>query len=196
MKRQSLWAFIHGDKLMKVLGKDFYARNTPKVAKDLLGCFLVRKFQGGKIEKGEIVEVEAYLGPKDLASHSSRGKTERTKVMFGPPGRAYIYLIYGIHYMFNIVTGRGEAVLIRALEPQNGNEEIASGPGKLTRYLKIDKHFNNWDLTKRKKLWLEEGERSDFEIKEAKRIGVSYAEEWADKKLRFFIKGNSSVSKS
>jgi DNA-3-methyladenine glycosylase len=191
--------------------RNFYNRNTIKVARDLLGKFLVRKI-GKKIISGKIVETESYVGPSDLASHASRGKTARTAPMFGPPGHAYIYLVYGLNYCFNIVTEKENypaAVLIRAIEPTEGidwmrrhrhapkdERSISNGPGKLCQALKIDKTLNNFDLTDRA-LWLEDRglKIKPSEIVSAKRIGVDYAGKYKNKPWRFYLRGNPFVSK-
>lgn len=169
--------------------RTFFNRPTLKVAKELLGKFLVRKI-GGKIIKAMITETEAYCGPKDLACHASKGRTKRTEVMFGPAGHAYVYLIYGMYYCLNIVTedeGYPAAVLIRAVDAAGVN-----GPGKLCRFFKIDKTFNGEDLIKSKRLWIEEGIKIKPEqIKRSKRIGVDYAGEYKDKPWRFFLKGQA-----
>ncbi|MFA5413163.1 MAG: DNA-3-methyladenine glycosylase [Patescibacteria group bacterium] len=196
---------------MRKIKKSFYNRKTLKVAQDLLGKFLVRKI-GGKIIAGKIVETEGYVGPSDLASHASRGKTARTAPMFGPPGHAYVYLVYGLNYCFNIVTEKENypaAVLIRALEPAEGidlmrkhrhapkdERSISNGPGKLCQALKIDKSLNNFDLTERT-LWIEERglKIKPSEIIAAKRIGVDYAGKYKNKPWRFYLKGNPFVSK-
>ncbi|MFA6096217.1 MAG: DNA-3-methyladenine glycosylase [Candidatus Paceibacterota bacterium] len=188
---------------MGALPTSFYDRPTEIVAKELLGSFLCREI-GGKVVKGKIVETEAYLGVKDLACHTSKGKTPRNEVMFGPPGRAYVYFIYGMYHCFNIVSekeGNPCAVLIRALEPtvfcsDNTKYKQLNGPAKLCREFKIDKELNGWDLTSGKKLWIEDGEKiGPDRIKKSKRIGVDYAGAWKDKLLRFYIKNNEYVSK-
>src|SRR5512142_3079656 len=133
---------------MRKLERSFYDRDTILVARELLGKLLVHVSQGGE-RVGRIVEVEAYLGPHDLAAHSARGLTERTKVMFGPPGHAYVYLIYGMYYCMNVVTqpeGVASAVLLRALEPAKNVEDRTQGPGLLCRALQIDKRLNGHDL--------------------------------------------------
>lgn len=191
------------------LDKSFYERNAEEVAKDLLGKYLVSKKNEGRTV-GRIVETEAYLGEEDPASHSHEGsKTERTEVMYGPPGHAYIYLIYGMYNCFNIVTGvegKPEGVFIRALEPvegiklmkkrrdRNDKSELTSGPGKLCMAMGIDKKMKGMDLTGDKLYVLEEEQPKDFEIKEAKRINIDYAGEAKEWKLRFFIDGNEHVS--
>ena len=140
----------------KKLKRIFYGQPTLDVAKNLLGKYLIHE-SGNKIYAGKIVETEAYVGPKDLASHASRGRTPRTELMFGEAGHGYIYLIYGMYYCFNVVTEKENypaAVLIRALEPAEGfkekKEKLLNGPGKLCREMKIDKNLNGADLTKGK----------------------------------------------
>src|SRR3989344_951033 len=146
----------------KRLARTFFNRPTPQVARELLGKFLVRRI-GRKTIAARITETEAYCGPNDLASHASRGRTKRTEVMFGPPGHAYVYLIYGMYHCFNITTERDgypAAVLIRSVVLTSTTfshsqecENVVDGPGKLCRYLQIDKSLNNKDLTTSKKLW-------------------------------------------
>ncbi len=181
-------------KLQKyMLSRDFYNRSCIIVAKELLGCYLVHKEQFGKI-----VEVEAYLGQHDLACHAAKGLTKRTKVMFGPPGYAYVYLIYGIHHCFNVVTeaeGQGAAVLIRAIEPIINIEARTQGPGLLCKAMHIDKQLNGHDLLHKNLHILPNFNEPPFEIIERARIGVGYAKEWATKPLRFYIKDNPYVSK-
>ncbi|MFA4941048.1 MAG: DNA-3-methyladenine glycosylase [Patescibacteria group bacterium] len=178
-----------------ILSKDFYDRKTLQIAQDLLGCFLVRK-TNGKIKKLKIVETEAYNGPEDLASHASRGRTERNKVMFGKPGVIYVYFTYGMHHMLNIVTEKKEypaAVLIRAVEFDGAN-----GPARLTKILKIDKCFNGLPVyTKKYGLWVEnrKEELKSSQVKKTTRIGVEYAGKYKDKNWRFYIKGNRFISK-
>src|SRR6266478_5806655 len=133
---------------MQKLPRTFYDRDTMTVAKDLLGKYLIHHSQG--IEYiGKIVEVEAYLGPHDLAAHSAKGLTKRTKVMFGPPGHAYVYLIYGMYHCMNVVTeqeGHGSAVLLRAIEPIKNAEGRTQGPGLLCQAMHIEKRLNAHDL--------------------------------------------------
>lgn len=128
--------------------RDFYAQDTITVAQALLGSYLIVEHPN-VTQIGRIVETEAYLGRLDLAAHSSKGITPRTKVMFGPPGHAYVYLIYGMYHCFNIVTepiGSGTAVLIRALEPVDNLRLNASGPGRLCKALALDRRYNQQDL--------------------------------------------------
>jgi DNA-3-methyladenine glycosylase len=180
---------------MQKLPRAFYDRDTILVARELLGKFLVHISDG--IERvGRIVETEAYLGPHDLAAHSSRGLTPRTKIMFGPPGHAYVYFIYGIYFCMNVVTereGHASAVLLRALEPVK-NIERANGPGLLCRAMKIDKRLNGHDLLS-DDFFIAESEAEKFSIVKRPRIGVNYAKHWAKRHLRFYIKGNPCVSK-
>src|SRR5699024_4783422 len=133
---------------MEKLTRDFYNRPTREVARDLLGKLLVKR-EGAITRIGKITEVEAYLGPHDLAAHTSRGITPRTRVMFGPPGYAYVYLIYGIHHGMNVVTeadGHGSAVLLRALQPLQSLDENTRGPGRLCKAMGIDLSCYGHDL--------------------------------------------------
>src|SRR5438105_13627823 len=134
--------------VMRKLPRSFYDRDTVLVARELLGKYLVHRSRGAE-RIGRIVEVEAYLGPHDLAAHSSRGLTERTKVMFGPPGHAYVYLIYGMHCCMNVVTereGHASAVLLRALEPVQDIELRTQGPGLLCKAMHLTKQQHGQDL--------------------------------------------------
>lgn len=179
---------------MNRLKKNFYNRNTLEVAKDLLGYKLCRKING-KILSGVIVETEAYT-QDDPACHAFRGKTPRAITLFKKPGIAYVYFIYGMYHCFNVITEPEEtagAVLIRALEPI---EPIfnTNGPGKLCRELFITKELNEIDLTqKNSELWIEKGiEIPENKIHITTRIGIKQA---ADYPWRFYIKGNTFVSK-
>lgn len=201
--------------MIRRLTRKFFTQPTLVVAKDLLGKFLVRRL-GKKIISGKIVETEAYIGPKDRASHAFGGKlTARNKAEYLIGGHIYIYLVYGMYWQMNITTAQAnqpECVLIRALEPtiQNKKSKIkdkkyelkikkpASGPGKLCQWLKLDKSFYGEDLVKSKRIWLENRgvkiKKSD--IIASKRIGIDYAGKyWANKKWRFYIKDNLFVSK-
>lgn len=197
---------------IKRLDRSFYTQPTLKVAKDLLGKYLVRKFNKKKLV-GKIVETEAYIGPEDKASHCYGGKiTERSKTEYLVGGHIYIYLCYGMYWQLNITTekeGKPECVLIRALEPTELPEPIestnqiakiknlANGPGKLCRWLKLDKSFNAEDLTVSNKIWIEDRgiKISPKDIVSAKRIGIDYADEWKEKLWRFYIKDSQFVSK-
>jgi DNA-3-methyladenine glycosylase len=182
---------------MKKLTRDFYTRDTTTVAQELLGKYLVHNSHGVK-RIGKIVEVEAYLGPQDLAAHSSKGLTPRTKVLFGEAGHAYIYLIYGIYYCMNVVTGEegcGCAVLLRALEPIKNIESKTQGPGLLCKAMHIDKDLNAQDLLSNNFYIAENLNQEIFNIIKKPRIGVAYAKHWAKRLLRFYIKDNAFVSK-
>ncbi|NYT86505.1 DNA-3-methyladenine glycosylase [Pollutimonas harenae] len=182
---------------MQALPRAFYDRDTSLVAHELLGKLLVHRFNGSELI-GKIVEVEAYLGPHDLAAHTSKGITPRTQVMFGPPGHVYVYLIYGMHHCMNVVTeadGTGAAVLLRALEPVSGLTVNASGPGRLCKAMGIDKSHYGHDLCSSSLFITEDPAAMPIDIAERPRVGVDYAGEWADKPLRFYIRGNSYISK-
>jgi DNA-3-methyladenine glycosylase len=177
--------------------RDFYARRTLTVARELIGMHLVRA-EGGTIRSGRIVETEAYQGPRDLAAHSSRGRTARTEIMFGPPGHAYVYFIYGFWYCLNIVTaaqGVPHAVLLRALEPVAGIADKTWGPGLLCRAMHIDKRLNGADLCG-DALWLESPPASSRppRIARSARIGVEYAGDWAARPWRYYDKDSPYVS--
>ncbi|MBA5851442.1 DNA-3-methyladenine glycosylase [Clostridium sp. cel8] len=202
---------------MKKLTRDFYNRDTLKVAKELLGKILVHNING-KILSGKIVEVEAYKGITDKAAHSYGGRrTKRTEVMYGICGISYVFMIYGMYNCFNITTedkNIPNAILVRALEPidnldimsfnrfnKSYNElskkqkiNLTNGPGKLCKALEIDRRLNNCDLCKNE-LYILDPEKYDFTIESAKRIGIDYAEEAADYPWRFYIKDNIYVSK-
>lgn len=173
--------------MKKVLKRKFFDRPTLFVAKELLGKFLVRKV-GRKEITGIITEVEAYVGPMDKASHASRGETSRCRIMFGQAGNWYVYFIYGMHWMLNIVTerrGYPAAVLIRGTSD-------ACGPGRLTKFLHVDKNFNGKPAKKNSGLWIENrgAKIPKLAIGSGKRIGVEYAPEiWKNKPWRFYIAG-------
>ena len=182
---------------MQKLPRSFYDRDTILVARELLGKLLVHH-SGGVERIGKIVEVEAYLGPHDLAAHSAKGLTERTKTMFGPPGHAYVYLIYGVHHCMNVVTereGHASAVLLRAVEPVENLTGRTQGPGLLCRALKIDRRLNAHDLLGDDFFIAQPEVAEKFSIVKRPRIGVDYAKHWAKRRLRFYIKGNAFVSR-
>jgi DNA-3-methyladenine glycosylase len=182
---------------MRKLPRSFYDRTTIVVARELLGNFLVHLSDG--VERiGRIVEVEAYLGPHDLAAHSAKGLTARTKVMFGPPGHAYVYLIYGMYYCMNVVTereGHASAVLLRAVEPVQNVEGRTQGPGLLCRAMNIDKRLNAHDLLSDDFYIAAQDNAEPSAIVKGPRIGVDYAKHWARRHLRFYFKGNRFVSR-
>ncbi len=175
---------------MKPLRRIFYNRPTLDVVRELLGCFLVRKI-GRKIIRARITEVEAYVGEDDLACHASKGRTKRTEVMYGEAGHAYVYMIYGMYHCLNIVTekkGFPAAVLIRAVEVEGVSYKETDGPGKLCRFLEIDRGLNGWDITTGEKLWVEQGKPSDHEtIVAMKRIGIDYAKYCREYLWRFIL---------
>ena len=174
---------------MEILKRNFFERDTLRVARELLGKKLVRRFHGHRMS-GMVVETEAYLGADDSASHAFRGKTPRNQIMFGPAGIAYVYFTYGMHHLLNVVTetqGIPRAVLVRAILPLQGRShmealrakhgrELTNGPAKLCQAMAIDLSLNAWDLTQGKKLWLEN--HSTFPEKHiciGPRIGIDYA---------------------
>lgn len=167
----------------------YFNRPTVQVARSLVGKYLVRCIDGREIA-GKIVEVEAYVGPLDRACHASKGRTQRTEVLFGPPGVAYVYLIYGMYHCLNVVTEREEfpsAVLIRAIEIDG---ELIDGPGRLCRALQIDRGLNRVDLTTGEFLWFEDRGvlvgKGDVGVHP--RIGVDYSGKWAEKLWRFRLR--------
>lgn len=175
----------------------FFEQPTLSVARELIGMHLVHAQRGG-LRVGRIVETEAYLGPRDLAAHSSRGQTARTAVMFGPPAHAYVYFIYGVWHCVNVVTQRAgvpHAVLLRALEPVAGISERTAGPGLLCRAMGIDRRLNGADLLG-SVLWLERApaRAARPRIARATRIGVDYAGPWAQRRWRFFDTRSPYVS--
>jgi DNA-3-methyladenine glycosylase len=181
----------------KKLSRAFYERPAVELAPDLLGKILVHRRRGRSL-RARIVETEAYVGAHDLACHASKGRTRRTEVMFGSAGHAYVYLIYGMYPMFNIVASvldDAQAVLIRAAEPLDDWDADLSGPGKLTRPFGITCAQNGVDLTGRELFLLDDsGSRPTIAI--TKRIGVDYAGEWTHALLRFIDKNSKAVSKA
>ncbi len=223
------------------LPREFYARDTVTVARELLGKYLVRRGTGAPdsggpaggpaadgpaaggpapammlrpagVRIGRIVEVEAYLGPRDLAAHTARGRTPRNQAMWGPAGHLYVYMIYGMYYCVNVVTeggGAGTAVLLRALEPVHGIEGRTHGPGLLCKALEIDRRHDGGDLLG-DTIWIAEAEDDPGRgasrpgeparaprgvIVRRPRIGVDYAGPWARRLLRFYLRGNRHVSR-
>jgi DNA-3-methyladenine glycosylase len=188
--------------------RDFYARPVLVVARNCIGKLLVHRTPDGETA-GRIVETEAYRGPRDLAAHSSRGLTKRTAAMFGPPGHAYVYRLYGTCWAMNVVVAREgdpHAVLIRAIEPVRGidlmaarrrklasSRDLTNGPGKLTEALAITGLDYARDLCG-DDLFLEEGEKKPLPISRSARINVEYSGAWADLLWRFYERNNPYVS--
>jgi DNA-3-methyladenine glycosylase len=186
-----------------ILPPSFYERDAERVARDVLGKIVVHGRTAGRI-----VEVEAYLGVKDLAAHASRGLTPRTRVLFGPPGHAYVYLIYGVYECFNLVAepeGKAGAVLVRALEPVSGLErmrrrrpaarrveDLCSGPGKLTLAMGITRALNGAPVTRGELTVRAPAVAEPVEIAVSPRIGITQCADWP---LRFYAEGNRFVSK-
>jgi DNA-3-methyladenine glycosylase len=185
---------------MKILKQSFYVRDTLAVARELLGKKLVRKLND-RVLSGLICETEAYLGSTDSASHAFKGKTPRNAVMFGPAGVAYVYFVYGKHYMLNIVTGEEQdpqAILIRALIPLEGvkhmqrnrggkGKDLTGGPAKLCQALTVNSVLNGCDVTAGKQLWVEARPLiPERYIKEGPRIGIDYAKAADRRALRRF----------
>jgi len=191
------------------LGRSFYRRSALVVARDLIGRVLVQESNGMRLS-GRILETEAYHGPSDRACHASRGRTPRTEPMFWLGGYAYIYLVYGMHLCFNVVTGEEgfpSAVLVRALQPLEGQANMAKnsprcrprdlcrGPGRLSRALGLSREHDRTDLCRRG-LHLEAGTPLDARlIARGKRIGVDYAGEWADKPWRLAWRDHPGLSR-
>ncbi|MEM9976282.1 MAG: DNA-3-methyladenine glycosylase [Cyanobacteria bacterium P01_D01_bin.2] len=195
-----------------IISADWCDRNPLQVAPDLIGCTLVRQFQGETI-RGIIIETEAYC-PNDPACHAYRGKTASNAAMFGPPGHSYVYFIYGMYHCFNVVTqpvDTGSAVLIRAIElsqlPKGldtkyakQGQRVAAGPGKLCRTLDIDRNHNGLPLSPTHQLWLEHRttqfqsqlNQGQHALIQTTRIGISKA---AEKPWRWYLKDHPSVSK-
>lgn len=166
------------------LGKDFFTRDAKEVAPALLGSTLVRVFPDGRTIRRLITEVEIYRGEEDEACHASRGMTKRNRVMYSEGGLVYVYLIYGMYWMLNFVTGQEghpQAVLIRGIDGFDG-------PGKLTRALEVDGSFYDEDLTLSERIWVEESKKK-FKFIKGKRIGIDYAsEKWRSKPWRYVLK--------
>jgi len=167
------------------LERSFFARDVLKVAPELPGKILVRRFDDGSLVRKTILEVEAYRGVEDLACHASKGRTKRTEIMYYAGGKVYMYLIYGMYWMMNFVTGEKDipqAVLLRGIDGFDG-------PGKLTRELRIDKSFYGEDLVTSNRIWVEDSQM-EYDIIRTKRIGIDYAgDHWKNMDWRFVITG-------
>jgi DNA-3-methyladenine glycosylase len=167
----------------RIINRNFFLHDVVDVASSLLGCYIVRLLPDGQIIRLKITETEAYRGTDDKACHASKGKTNRTNIMFGEGGHVYMYLIYGMYWMLNIVTAEKEnpqAVLIRGLEGING-------PGRVSKYLLLDKSFYGEDLCSSERIWIEE-RMEDIHYQSTPRIGIDYAGEyWANVPWRFVM---------
>jgi DNA-3-methyladenine glycosylase len=173
------------------LAEKFFRQPAVDVARQILGTVMVRRV-GDTLRRARVVEAEAYLGPADLASHASKGRTKRTDVMFGPPGRAYVYFIYGMHQMFNIVVGeegRAEAVLLRAAQPLDAWDADLLGPGRLARAFAITAADNRVDLGAGDITFLADDAYRARVVK-ARRVGIDYAGRWKHRLLRFIDVNN------
>lgn len=182
------------------LPRRFYDRPALAVARDLLGKVLVMDVPGDR-RSARIVEVEAYVGEYDLACHAAKGRTARTEVLFGPPGHAYVYLIYGMHHCFNVVTsreGRAAAVLVRGVEPLEGfpPKVRTDGPGRLCDALGITLRNNRADLLGDQLFLLDAPRVPATRVARGPRIGVDYAGEWAGKPYRLWIRDHPHVSRA
>ncbi|MEE8125334.1 MAG: DNA-3-methyladenine glycosylase [Nitrospirales bacterium] len=191
-------------KSLTPLPRAFFNRPTLKVAKELLGKFLIRETSTGQLHT-RIVDVEAYVGPKDKACHASKGRTKRTEILFGAPGFTYVYLIYGMYHCLNLVTEQVDfpaAILIRGLEVQEPTHSAPyprriDGPGRVCKFLEIDRSHNALDATLGTTLWIEDRGQtiSRKQIQALSRIGVDYAGEWAQKRWRFCLPSPPSTQK-
>ena len=199
MKRKivlSSLSLAHMKTKRKILPRSYFNRPTVTVARSLVGKYLVRR-NGAGIIAGRIIEVEAYVGSQDKACHASKGRTKRTEVLFGPPGIAYVYLIYGMYHCLNVVTEQEEfpsAALIRAIEIDG---ELIDGPGRLCRALQVDCRLNRVDLTTGESLWFEDRGAlvARGEVGAHPRVGVDYAGEWAKRPWRFRMRRVTSPNR-
>lgn len=176
----------HWSRTLSKLGLDFFQQSAITLAPALIGTILVRR-HGKKVYRARIVETEAYVGPHDLACHAAKGRTHRTETMFGPGGRTYVYLIYGMHHMLNIVASTvddPQAVLLHGAIPLDDWNVDLTGPGKLARHLRLTRKHNNLDVTQAD-LYFEADESYVPQLSVTKRIGIDYAKQWKDQLLRF-----------
>ncbi len=190
---------------LRPLPLSFYARPTEFVARELIGKLLVRRLPGQAPRVARLVEVEAYLGERDAASHARRGPTPRSAIMFGRPGRLYVYLIYGMHHCMNVVCERqgvAGAVLLRAAEPLTGFDDEPGkaaagwlrGPGKLCLGMSLTRSDNGLVLVPKAGFYLASDNWTPPAVAVSARVGVEYAGDWAGAPLRFFVSGHPSVS--
>ncbi|HTL29336.1 MAG TPA: DNA-3-methyladenine glycosylase [Tepidisphaeraceae bacterium] len=180
---------------LRKLDRAFYQKPAEQLARDLIGKILVHHVNGKQL-RGRIVETEAYIGEHDLACHASKGRTKRTEVMFGDAGHAYVYFIYGMYEMLNIVAshvGDAQAVLVRAAEPLDDWDENLTGPGRLARGFEITRADNAADLTGDRLFMLDDGSPTP-RITRSKRINIDYAGHWKHRLLRFHATHSEAVS--
>ena len=180
------------------LQPNFYVQDPLVVARSMLGALLVHEHSDGTQYMGKIVETEAYRGQEDQACHAKVGRTPRTETLFGPPGHGYVYLIYGMYHLFNVVAwpeGKAAGILIRGIEPISGITGATHGPGRLTRAMKITGEHHEqpvWEGSLR----VHGGEAvPESKVSTGPRVGVDYAGEWAQKPWRYWITGHPNVSK-
>ena len=185
------------DRVAGCLGPSFYQQDAATVAREIIGCVLVRQFRG-KVLRARIVETEAYVGPHDLASHARVGPKGRAAVMYGKAGIAYVYFVYGMHYCFNAVTERDGypgAVLVRAIEPLENADGRGNGPALVCRALHIDRDANGLDLTNSELTIEAAPDLQDERVRVGPRIGVDYAGEWAAHPWRFWVADSPHLSR-
>ncbi len=194
---------VHETRISALLGaplpEAFYRRSADEVAPDLLGAYLAVHPAGQAPRVGRVVEVEAYVGEEDAACHAHKGRTRRTATLYGPPGTAYVYLVYGMHELFNIVCqpeGVPHAVLVRAVEPvapTGADPRAANGPGKLTRFLRIDRGHDGGSLLA-PPITLHPGPAPRRTVI-TPRVGVAYSGRWASAPLRYYDADSPAVSR-
>lgn len=190
----------HETRVMKKLNRKFFERDAEIVAQNLLGKYFMYKTKTGIIE-GKIVETEAYGGPDDLASHARFVSSSRNQLMYEQGGTLYVYLVYGIYYLTNIIAGKKgkpSGVLIRSAEIDSASSnKAATGPGKFSQYFKINLSHKGLDIVNSDKIFIEDrgNDISDSDIIKTKRVGVDYAGHSKDWDLRFYIKDNKFISK-
>ncbi len=169
-------------RIYRPISTDFFQRDALIIAPELLGKYIVRKYDNGEIKRFRITEVEAYCGEEDKACHAAKGRTKRTEVLYHEGGKIYVYLIYGMYWLLNFVTGKEnhpQAILIRSVEE-------ASGPGRVGKLLQLDVSFYGEKIPS-ERIWLEDNGEKISNYSTSPRIGINYAEEWTDKPWRFFI---------
>jgi DNA-3-methyladenine glycosylase len=181
------------------LPRAFYRRDAETVARELVGKILIHRIGAKRLLRARVVETEAYVGSHDLACHAAKGRTARTDVMFGDGGHAYVYLIYGMYHMLNVVTGRAgnaQAVLIRAAEPLDEWDTDLSGPGKICREMRITRARDNGrDLLGDQLFLIDDPSSRASKIARSRRINVDYAKDWIRAELRFYDANSAAVTR-